>query len=60
MIEELNTLKQEIKNKVDQTTSTKALNEIRVEYLGKKDQFKVLVVRWEVYLLKRKKNLDVL
>ena len=36
MIEELNTLKQEIESKVNQTTSTKELNDIRVEYLGKK------------------------
>ena len=36
MLEELKQLKQEIMEKCDQVSTTKELNEIRVEYLGKK------------------------
>ena len=56
MIEELNTLKQEIKNKVDQTTSTKALNEIRVEYLGKKGPIQSLSSKMGSLSIEEKKE----
>ena len=60
MLEELKQLKQEIMEKCDQVSTTKELNEIRVEYLGKKGPIQAMSSKWVVYLLRRKKSLDVL
>ena len=56
MIEELNTLKQEIESKVNQTASTKELNDIRVEYLGKKGPIQSLSSKMGSLSIEEKKE----
>lgn len=52
MKERLQELQQEAIVKIDDSKDLKALNDVRVAYLGKKDQLQKYFAEWGNYLLK--------
>ena len=56
MLEELKQLKQEIMEKCDQVSTTKELNEIRVEYLGKKGPIQAMSSKMGSLSIEEKKE----